>query len=105
MEDVECPYCEKWVEINHDDGYGYDEGTAYQQHCYGCDKNFVYYTTIHFSYDAQKADCLNGEPHKYKPTSTHPNFFTKMRCEFCEHERKPTQQERTHLGIPDKFEI
>jgi len=24
--DAECPYCEKWNEISHDDGYGYAEG-------------------------------------------------------------------------------
>lgn len=27
--DVECPYCEEWNEICHDDGFGYEEGVAH----------------------------------------------------------------------------
>jgi glutaredoxin len=31
--DIECPYCEKQQEIDHDDGYGYDEDQAHKQTC------------------------------------------------------------------------
>lgn len=103
--DIECPYCGKGQEINHDDGYGYEEGKAYHQHCSECDKNFVYHTSISFYYEAKKADCLNGESHIWKPTTTHPNYFTRMYCDHCEEERKPTKAERHELGIPDKFEL
>jgi hypothetical protein len=33
MSDVKCPYCGTEQEINHDDGYGYDEGKYYEQEC------------------------------------------------------------------------
>jgi hypothetical protein len=103
--DTECPYCGADIEINHDDGYGYEENRAYQQHCHECDNNFVYFTTISFSYDTQKADCLNGADHRYKPTHTHPNYFTKMRCEDCEKERNLTQKEKEELGIPKEYTL
>ena len=33
MKDVECPYCYADQEINHDDGYGFDEDQLYEQEC------------------------------------------------------------------------
>ena len=32
-EDVKCPYCGKWLEIDHDDDdeYGYDEDEVHEQ--------------------------------------------------------------------------
>lgn len=93
MKDVECPYCGESQEINHDDGYGYDEDTLYNQECSNCDKTFVYTTYIMFYYESHKADCLNGEEHKYKPTMTVPRKYTMMRCTDCEEERKPTDSE------------
>ena len=87
MNDVECPYCGAEVEINHDDGYGYEEDKIHEQQCGECDKTFVYQTSIHFSHEASKADCLNGGEHKYKRTSTYPPEFARMQCEDCGHER------------------
>lgn len=65
MSDVECPYCGKDQEINHDDGYGYEEGRTYEQQCADCEKYFAYTTSISFYYDATKADCLNGAEHRW----------------------------------------
>lgn len=102
--DVWCPYCDKGQEINHDDGYGYGEDGLYQQECINCEKTFVYTTYTTYSYEAMKADCLNGSEHDYKPTFTIPNAFTRMRCSMCEAERDLTPEERIRLGIPTKEE-
>lgn len=85
-DDVECPYCGKWVEICHDDGYGYDENETFIQECSHCDKTFTYTTAISFHYDAQKAPCQNGESHNLKPMKGIPQelFVGKMRCEYCQ---------------------
>lgn len=104
MQDVECPYCEEWQEINHDDGVGYDEDKTFQQECSDCGKTFVYTTSISFHYNAEKADCLNGKKHDYQPTTTYPKFFTKMRCSMCFNERQPTDKEREKFNIPTKYE-
>ena len=93
MSDVECPYCEQSQDINHDDGYGYDEGKLHQQQCVECDKTFTYTTSISFYYEAQKADCLNGGEHKWKASNTYPKEYTRMVCEDCEEERQPTNEE------------
>jgi len=101
MADTECPYCGADVEIVHDDGYGYEEGEAHQQECGDCGKTFVYYTHISFSYEAQKADCLNeGGEHNWKPSITFPKCATKMVCAMCDKERQPTEKEKVEHGIP-----
>lgn len=94
-QDVECPYCEKWNEICHDDGFGYEEGVRHEIECAHCDKNFVFETSISFSYEGYVADCLNGDPHNFKPQKTFPREFTKMVCTDCELSRKPTDNEWT----------
>ena len=91
--DVNCPYCGKGQEINHDDGYGYEEDRTYEQACGDCEKSFVFTTQISFDYKAKKAACLNGDPHKFMTTHTHPKLFTRMRCADCDEERQLTDQE------------
>lgn len=91
--DVNCPYCGSGQEINHDDGYGYEEDKIHEQECNDCDKIFTYTTSISFDYDATKADCLNGSEHKYEPTHTYPRRYTKMLCHDCGDRRVPTEQE------------
>lgn len=93
MEDVKCPYCDADQEINHDDGYGYEEDEVHQQQCSECDKHFTFTTSISYYYDAQKADCLNDGEHDFNPTHTTPVEYTKMRCSMCDEERKPTESE------------
>ena len=55
MSDIDCPYCGKGQDINHDDGYGYEEDEIFEQECSGCDKVFVFTTSIDFYYEAEKA--------------------------------------------------
>lgn len=101
MSDVECPYCGKEQEINHDDGYGYEEGKKHEQECPCCEKKFTYMTNISFWYQADVADCLNGFPHEYTPTHTYPKWRTKMKCLHCDEERWPTDDEKIKYDIPD----
>jgi len=93
MKDVECPYCGKWQEINHDDGAGYEEDKTHSQQCGDCEKYFAFTTSILFMYDAEKADCMNGGLHNFKPTHTAPKFMTKMCCDDCEERRQLTEPE------------
>lgn len=98
--DVECPYCGYEQDINHDDEYGYSEDETYNQQCGNCDNHFVFTTSIHFYYNVEKADCLNGSEHKYKPTITTPKCFTKMVCSICGDCRTPSLDEAFEYGIP-----
>jgi endogenous inhibitor of DNA gyrase (YacG/DUF329 family) len=91
--DVTCPYCDEEVEINHDDGIGYEEDETHNQPCPNCGKYFVYTTSIHFYYEAEKADCLNGSEHTFEQTHTIPKTATRMRCTVCDEERQPTRSE------------
>ena len=93
MSDVNCPYCEEPQEICHDDGYGYEEGQTHQQECADCNKTFTFTTSISFYYEAEKAACLNGGEHDYKPMTTYPKEFTKMACSMCDDRREPTESE------------
>lgn len=92
-DDIKCPYCEHEQDICHDDGYGYEESIAHQQQCGKCNKHFVFYTSISFYYEVEKADCLNGGEHDWKPTRTYPKEFTDMECNMCEKRRRPTEAE------------
>jgi len=96
-DDVDCPYCGKSQEINHDDGYGYVEDEAYEQECGECEKIFVFHTSINYNYSVNTADCLNGGEHRYRKTNTFPKRYTRMRCLDCSHERQPTANELTHI--------
>lgn len=93
MSDINCPYCGAGQDICHDDGHGYEEGVTHQQQCGECDKYFTFTTSISYYYEAEKADCLNGAEHEWKPTHTYPKEFTKMRCTMCDDERKPSESE------------
>lgn len=90
--DTDCPYCGAAVEINHDDGYGYEEDMLYQQECEVCAKTFVFRTSISLSYEPRQADCLNGAEHQWERTTTLPPEFARLRCAVCE-EEKPLPKE------------
>ena len=92
MYDVECPYCRVEQEINHDDGYGYEEGETFQQECHNrtCGKTFAFTTDISFYYSVHHAPCLNGGEHEWKPKTGYPVEFLKgkFQCFNCG-EQKP----------------
>ncbi len=54
-DDVQCPYCNEWQKICHDDGYGYSEDEVHEQQCNDCKMNFVYTTSTRFHYEAKQA--------------------------------------------------
>ena len=76
--DLECPYCKEELEINHDDGFGFDDIDTHEMECEHCTKSFVFYTEISFCYTPKKADCLNGSDHDWKLTSTSPKELSQM---------------------------
>lgn len=88
MDNITCPYCNEEVEINHDDGYGYEEGVLFNQECGHCDNTFTYTTGIIFVYKAYKAPCLNGGPHSWKDNQGYPKGYQSNRhtCEWCDEE-------------------
>jgi hypothetical protein len=103
--DVECPYCEASQDINHDDGYGYQEDRRYEQICTECGKTFVYITSIKYSYEAYEAPCLNGGVHKFKSSITVPREHTRMMCEYCDKERRPTNEEMERIILGERITV
>jgi len=91
--DVECPYCGVWQEICHDDGQGYEEDAIHEQRCSDCDKAFVFNTFITFSYEASKADCLNGAPHPWTPMSCTKHWPEARECLVCGEEERGAYRE------------
>lgn len=87
LQDVRCPYCNEWQEINHDDGYGYEENIRHEQECSDCGKVFTFNTYIIFSYEAYMAPCLNGELHDLENVTHFPKHWPNWsRCRNCEYE-------------------
>ena len=82
--DVNCPYCNTNLKINHNDGYGYEEDELHQQGCSKCLKRFIYTTSIIYHYNTEKADCLNDSEHKYELTKTIPTEAARRRCTVCD---------------------
>lgn len=97
MSDINCPYCDAAQDINHDEGYGREEEVIHRQQCSGCDKYFTFTTSISFYYEVEKADCLNGAAHDFKPTTTYPKEYTKMECPACGETRKPSEDEMAEI--------
>jgi len=59
MDEVDCPYCGETFEINHDDGAHYRDGESEVDTCSNCDKQIMISASCCWSYEAEKADCLN----------------------------------------------
>ena len=85
MRDIECPYCGKEIEINHDDGYGYEEDRIHNQECGKCGKTFVYTTSIWYYYEAEKVPCLNDGEHDWKVNTGYPSGYLSNwhTCKCC----------------------
>jgi len=86
MEDIQCPYCEEFLNICHDDGYGYEEGEVFHQECDFCKKIFTYTTSTIHVYDVSKAPCLNGENHDWQDVQGYPLGWqsNRKRCSYCD---------------------
>ncbi len=79
---VECPYCEKHVEIDTEEHYEGDE--KYQ--CIECKKYFEVHAEPTISYSVRgKADCLNGGEHEWVQQIGTPAIYYKGHyfCKNC----------------------
>lgn len=107
-DDVECPYCEETQEIDHDDGYGYDENETHQQICFKCGKTFIFTTSVTYFYHVAKADCLNeGGEHVFEKVSRYPPVIrgeVLVRCAQCQ-EEKDVDYKDAHLYGYNQEEI
>lgn len=88
MSDLECPYCEEEIDLNHDDWAYYTEDRWEKCECEHCWKTFMVYTSISFDHEGRKADCLNWQAHEWKPICWIPKayFVGAVRCEHCDKE-------------------
>lgn len=81
MSDVTCPYCGAEQEINHDDGYGYEEDRDHEQNCVECNKTFKFTTSISYNYEVQ---CQDGD-HDMEPFGDKwPHMYQCKKCDFYE---------------------
>lgn len=65
--DIDCPYCGEGFELNTDDGAHMSDGGSEQEECPHCEKRFMVTASCTWSWEGEKADCLNGEPHSFMP--------------------------------------
>lgn len=90
MSDITCPYCNRQQEVNHDDGYGYNEDELHSQNCFGCGEVFNYYTSATFYYDPR---CRN-EDHLWESWApNHPNMEGCKRCDETRRIKPPKADE------------
>ena len=78
-----CPYCDKEIEINHENNYGFCETEIYQQECDFCGKTFVFTTQISYDHTTDKADCLNGGVHQLRKRVGNPYYPNREVCFVC----------------------
>lgn len=52
MCDIVCPKCKTSQEVNHDDGYGYEEDVEFEQECVNCGYDIKFTTSISFTYSS-----------------------------------------------------
>ena len=97
IEKVKCPYC--GYEFEPESHYENDDESNIEE-CPNCEHSFVCWQETNISFSAEKADCLNGGKHDWKPIPTYPKCATLMRCTKCHQERKPTDEEMIKYHIP-----
>ena len=83
-----CPYCNAEIEIDHDDGYGYEEDNIHEQSCSNCDKTFTFTTSVIYYYELNKCPCKNGGDHDLKQMHGAPRafFVGREKCIHCDEE-------------------
>jgi len=75
MREIKCPYCGEEQDINHEDGYGYEEDVLHEQECVKCEREFKFQTRISTHYDVY----CNGDHDMYSP------FRGIAYCNRCDH--------------------
>lgn len=111
--DIECPYCGHEYEINHDDGAFYREDVLEEDQCPECDKFFMVSTSVSYSHEGHKADCLNGSDHNWREWYTYwvgekdehmGEFYEERRCEDCEEKQHEWHKPRLGTNSPSRFD-
>ena len=101
-ENIQCPYCEEYVEIEPYDEH-YENYEEYE--CPKCRKNFEMFaeTTINYSV-VGRADCLNGSKHKWKQQVGTPEIYFRGKyiCEDCSATRR-VEEERASKEEWNKY--
>lgn len=87
MSDVMCPYCQTEQEINHDDGYGYEEGEEYEQECRDCGATFYYTSSIVYNYEV----ACRPEDHTMERLSDAGVVWQCTKCDRYETRRAPDE--------------
>ncbi len=85
MGDVKCPYCETEQEINHDDGYGFEDGVEFTQECTNCRKKFKFTTEISYDYEVF---CDGEHDMQQSPILEHNDLWSCSKCDFYEVRRE-----------------
>jgi len=98
--DIECPYCGNEQDVCQDDGFACEPDITYEECCEKCSKNFALSVSWNPVYYTEKAECMNGKPHKYEITKTTPSAFSKMQCVWCDASRPLTDEEIKQYNIP-----
>lgn len=80
MSDVSCPYCGAEQEINHDDGYGYDEDCKHAQRCPSCSQQFKFTTSISYTYEV----FCDGEHELEQGPAPYRHMWDCARCDYYE---------------------
>ncbi len=82
MRDIECPYCGAEWDWG---GDPLDQDEEVEEECEECGKSFMVTCNYSVSYDCNKADCLNGAEHDWRPIVGIPKeyFENKRRCSMC----------------------
>lgn len=103
--DIECPYCGEGIDIDHDEGYGYEENRAHQQRCIKCKKYFVYTTSISYYYEAEKAPCLNDGEHDWRVNRGYPQgYLSNFHTCVCCGEKEQIDKSLKYNSDKDKWE-
>lgn len=102
--EIECPYCYHDFDLNHDDGAYYDQGRREEAECPECEKVFMVSSSMHWSYEGEKADCLNDGEHEWEPVKGSPReyFHETYRCNGCDEEECRDVEGRNKL-MKEKF--
>lgn len=94
MSDITCPYCGEDQEIIHDDGQGYEEDVQHEQSCSGCDKSFLFTTSISYTYSPL---CQDGD-HEMQPFGDRwPGMYECKNCEFYESRREEMRNNQPNI--------
>jgi len=104
LKELECPYCEHY---NEEPDECYEQDNTYFCTCENCDKVFGFNFQYYKSYDTFITPCQNEDEtgkaieHKWNKIIGFPKdcFIGKYRCEYCDEERKFSEEQIKQLNL------